>query len=188
MVCSNGGSEVGGAAHREGGSAAALQSISMVRWRLPALELFHGVEGKVAVETGAQAWMRGKWGKKRGRSGDRRLFKRLGGAGQRGKNGEGGGGVGVAVGSVGWMTTAPDHRARVAALPREQGRGRVRATRCGWLTRGPERDRGPGVSGGVREREAGQRRGADRRARATQCRGCGSNGILNRFKTFKYFT
>jgi hypothetical protein len=82
MACSNNRSEVGGVAHREGGRAAALRSISMARRRLPALELLHGVEGKVAVETGARAWARGKWGKKkRGRSGDRWLFKRLGGAG-----------------------------------------------------------------------------------------------------------
>jgi hypothetical protein len=123
MVCSNGGSEVGGAAHREGGSAAALQSISMVRWRLPALELFHGVEGKVVVETGAQAWMRGKWGKKRGRSGDRRLFKRLGGAGQRGKKlrramwaqpcAEGGGGE---RGALAWQLAVRGGRQRPPAI------------------------------------------------------------------------
>jgi hypothetical protein len=44
---SNGGSELKGAAHREGRSAVALRPISMSRWRLPALE------GKVAEETGA---------------------------------------------------------------------------------------------------------------------------------------
>jgi hypothetical protein len=77
--------------------AAALQPISMARRRLPMLEMLHGVEGKVAVETGARAWMRGKWGKKRGWSGGRRLFKRLGGTGQRGEKESGG-----PVGAVAW--------------------------------------------------------------------------------------
>jgi hypothetical protein len=38
----------------------------MARRRLPALELLHGVEGKVAKEAGARAWMRGKWDEKKG--------------------------------------------------------------------------------------------------------------------------
>jgi hypothetical protein len=63
-VGSNGGSELRGTTHREGESAAALRPISMARRRLLVLELLHGVEGKVAEETGARAWMRGKWGKK----------------------------------------------------------------------------------------------------------------------------
>jgi hypothetical protein len=65
-VGSNGGSELGGTTHREGRLAAALRPISMAWRRLPALELLHGVMGKVVEETGAQAWMRGKWGKKKG--------------------------------------------------------------------------------------------------------------------------
>jgi hypothetical protein len=101
---------------------------------------------------------------------------------------EGRGGPGMVVGSAGRPATTPDRRAWAAALPREQGRGRGWATQCERRTRRLERDGGPGVSDRAREREARWRWGADRRARATQCRGGGSNGILNRFKTFKWFT
>jgi hypothetical protein len=63
---SNDRSELGGAAHRECGSVVVLRPISMARWRLPVLELLHRVEGKVVEEAGAQAWMRGKCGGKKG--------------------------------------------------------------------------------------------------------------------------
>jgi hypothetical protein len=95
---------------------------------------------------------------------------REGGGGKRG-------GPGMAISSVGKPATALSCRAW--------------ATRSGQLTRGLERDGGPGVSGGVRrewEIEAERQRGTDKRARATLCQSGGSNGILNRFKTFKRFT
>jgi hypothetical protein len=176
----------------------ALRPISMPRRRLSALELLHGVEGKVAEEMGARAWTRGKYGGKRGdgavaggfSSGSvarGRERKRGGGPAGAGawkrRMREVGGGRGAAVSSMGRSAMAPDGRAREVALSRKQGRGWARATRCGRLTRGTEGDEGPGVSGGVqereREREAGRRRGTDRWAWATLCRGGGSNGILN---------
>jgi hypothetical protein len=103
--------------------------------------------------------------KKRGQSGGQQLFKRLGGTGQSGKKGGGPCGRGRVEKEEGrwgpWrsgrqrgaISNAPGRRARAVALSREQrrGRGRARATRCGWLTRGLERDGGPGVSGRVRE-------------------------------------
>jgi hypothetical protein len=76
-----------------------------------------------------------------------------------GKEEEGrGGGASMAVGSTRRPAVDPGHRARAVALPHEQGRERVRATRCGRLTHGPERDGGPNVRGGMRDRmgERGQ--------------------------------
>jgi hypothetical protein len=73
-------------------------------------------------------------------------------------DGEGGEGApSTAVGSTGRPVMAPDHRARAAALSRNKGER---------LIGGAGRQRGPVLSGGVRERvrESGvaQRRGADR--------------------------
>jgi hypothetical protein len=85
---------------------------------------------------------------------------------------------GMAVSSAGRRTRlamALGRRARAAALfhelGRAAGRGRHGAAR---LTCEAEWRRGPMAAAGVREREksgAAQRWGADRRARATQCRG-----------------
>jgi hypothetical protein len=109
---------------------------------------------------------------KEGTGGSRWLFKRLGGAGRQGKKGGGGGPGGrvhmsdgeggegapsTVVGSAGRPVMAPDHRARAAVLSRNKGER---------LIGGAGRQRGPVLSGGVRERvrESGvaQRRGADR--------------------------
>jgi hypothetical protein len=134
-VGSNGGSELGGTTHREGRLAAALRPISMAWRRLPALELLHGVMGKVVEETGAQAWMRGKWGKKKGTERRPAAFQAARWRGVERVDGEGGpvgttmwrrrreeGGSVMAVGNMGWLAMAPGRRARAAALPREQGK------------------------------------------------------------------
>jgi hypothetical protein len=77
--------------------------------------------------------MRGEWAEKGHGVVVNAFEKRLGGAGQRGKRGGRRGasawrqekeerGAGVVVGSSGRPAMAPDHRARVARLPHEQGR------------------------------------------------------------------
>jgi hypothetical protein len=90
-------------------------------------------------------------------------------------------GADMVVGSAGRPATAPGCRAWVAALPREQGRGRARATRCRRLTHGPERDGGPDVSGGVWER-------AGERGRATMgCRQAGPGNTVPGQRFNRYF-
>jgi hypothetical protein len=74
----------------------------------------------------------------------------------------------MAVNSVGWSAAAPGYRARVAPLPRAQGRVVALGEAVTRANVANERDRGkvgPGVNGGVQERakgrETGWRWGAD---------------------------
>jgi hypothetical protein len=64
---------------------------------------------------------------------------------------------GAAVGNVGWPETAPDRRARAAALPREQGRAAGVGNAGNGVSVADGQDRGevgPGGSGrGAREKE-----------------------------------
>jgi hypothetical protein len=102
---------------------------------------------------------------KEGAGGSRRLFKRLGGAGQRGgkrrgpcgrgRVAEGEGGEGApctVVGSAGWPATAPGHRAVVLSCNRGERQGTTDMVRV-RLTSGAGTSRGPSFSGGVREGE-----------------------------------
>jgi hypothetical protein len=91
-----------------------------------------------------------------------------------------GGGASAAVRSARWPATTSGRWARAAALPHEQGMGRARAMRFERLTHGPERDGGPGVSGGVRER-AGERGQA---AMGCQQVGPGNTVPLRQFKRY----
>jgi hypothetical protein len=84
-------------------------------------------------------------------------------------------------GGKGGPSAAVDSAGRPAMAPKPAGVGGVVAARteegggCGRrgrtrLTSGTGVRRGPVSANGVREREAGRRRGANRRARATKCR------------------
>jgi hypothetical protein len=90
----------------------------MARRRLPALELLHRVEGKVAEEAGARAWMRGKWDEKKGTERRPTAFQAARWHGAEWEKREGGpagaaawrrrredGGPGAAVGSAGRSAT-----------------------------------------------------------------------------------
>jgi hypothetical protein len=114
------------------------------------LELLHGVEGKVADEMGARAWMRGKWGEKgdgavaddfssgpvaRGREG-KRGGGPTGAAVWRRRRDEGG--ASTAVGSVEQPAMPPQPSGVGGGIAARTGKGVGRATRCGRLSRGPD--------------------------------------------------
>jgi hypothetical protein len=124
-------------------------------------------EGRWRRKCSARAWTKKGTGQKGGTSGGRRLLWWLGGAAERNGAGGSGGrhcveggnggereGPGHDGGQLGRPATTPSRRARAVQLPRDRGgrRGAGDSAR-GRLTSGARRQRGPVVSGGVREGE-----------------------------------
>jgi hypothetical protein len=155
-----------GGSHREAAEVVALERELERRRGLWWQELVRQTHRQWRRVGGAQALVRSRGEqRKEGAGGGRRLFKRLGGAGQRGEKGgvpcgrvaegEGGEGApGATVGSMGQPATAPDRQARAAALLCNKGERRDMADAVrARLTGGAGMSRGPSVSDGVREGE-----------------------------------